>query len=54
MLVVGITGASLITMALFQKKGITINEEMMMLAIKLMSFGAILWILQIIKSLFIF
>ena len=54
MLVVGITGASLITMALFQKKGITINEEMMMLAIKLMSFGAILWLLQIIKAMFLF
>ena len=54
MLVVGITGASLITMALFQKKGITINEEMMMLAIKLMSFGAILWLMQIVKSMFMF
>ena len=54
MLLVSITGASLITMGFLHNKGFRINEEMMLLAIKLLSFGAIFWLLQMIKSLFIF
>lgn len=54
MLLVSITGATLITMGFLHNKGFRINEEMMLFVIKLMAFGGIFWLLQIVKSLFLF
>ena len=54
MLLVSITGASLITMGLLQKKGFSINEDMMILTVKLIGFGAIVWLIQIIRAIFLF
>ena len=54
MLVVGATGAALIGMGFLHNKGFKVNEEMMLFVIKLMAFGGIFWLLQIVKSLFLF
>ena len=54
MLLVSITGASLITMGFLHNKGFRINEDMMLLAIKLISYGAIFWLLQLIRTMFMF
>ena len=54
MLLVSITGASLITMGLLQKKGFSINEDMMILTVKLIGFGAIVWLFQILRAIFLF
>lgn len=54
MLVVSVTGAALISMGFLHNKGFRINEEMMLLAVKLISFGAIFWLLQLIRHMFMF
>lgn len=53
MLVVGLTGASLITVGLLQKKGFEFNEEMVKIALAVGTYGGLLYILKIASKMFL-
>ena len=54
MLLVSVTGAAFIGMGILQKRGFKVNEDMMLLAVKLIGFGAIVWLFQILRAIFLF
>lgn len=53
MLVVGLTGASLITVGLLQKKGFQLNEDIIKIALTFAGYGGLLYILKIASQLFL-
>ncbi|MGM9987170.1 MAG: hypothetical protein ACI35O_08075 [Bacillaceae bacterium] len=53
MLVVGLTGASLITVGLLQKRGIQLNEDMIKITLTCATYGGLLYILKIASKLFL-
>lgn len=53
MLLVGTLGASLFLVGLAQKHGLSINEDLIKLAMECTKFGAILWLMKIFAEVFL-